>query len=162
MVVGRKPSRLQLDGEPAAAGQGRRQGETTTRGGEERQLEALRHSTTTNPCPPFTMVPRAPKRSKTDAVVLAPAKGLAQPRLFAPFRALGFISNHVPLAIQTRSNKGAVKGPNISLVSCLGDAWAMWEGDKMGLVFVGESRRSPMHKFRRRLVRRRRRGCGEG
>jgi U3 small nucleolar RNA-associated protein 21 len=65
-----------------------------------------------------------------------------QPRLFAPFRALGFISNHVPIAVQTRSNKNATKGPSISIVSCLGDAWAMWEGDKMGLVFVGKSRTS--------------------
>ena len=61
-----------------------------------------------------------------------------EPRLFAPFRALGLITNHVPFVLQTRSYKGAVDGPTLHLVTCLGKAWAMWEGGKMTLQFVGE------------------------
>ncbi|KAH9945893.1 Utp21-domain-containing protein [Epithele typhae] len=60
-----------------------------------------------------------------------------EPRLFAPFRALGLITNSVPFVIQTRSHKGATDGPRIHLLTCLGKAWAMWEGEKMGLLFVG-------------------------
>lgn len=59
------------------------------------------------------------------------------PRLFVPFRALGLITNHIPFILQTRSHKGATDGPRIHLVTCLGKAWAMWEGGKMGLLFVG-------------------------
>ena len=60
-----------------------------------------------------------------------------QPRLYAPFRALGMITNAVPFVMQTRSHKGATDGPRIHLVTCLGRSWAMWEGGKMGLLFVG-------------------------
>lgn len=84
---------------------------------------------------------RPSKRSKaTDEPWTSTTVSAHQPRLFAPFRALGFIANHVPISVQTRGNKSATKGPSISIVSCLGDAWAMWEGEKMGLVFVGQSR----------------------
>ncbi|KAG8746806.1 hypothetical protein FRC12_014216 [Ceratobasidium sp. 428] len=63
---------------------------------------------------------------------------LAKPRstLFAPFRALGIITNHVPFAMQARSFKGDSEGPKLVIVTCLGKAWAMWEGNKMGLLFV--------------------------
>ena len=61
-----------------------------------------------------------------------------EPRLFAPFRALGLITNHVPFVLQTRSFKGQTDGPSLHLVTCLGKAWAMWEGGKMTLQFVGE------------------------
>ena len=61
----------------------------------------------------------------------------SQPRLFAPFRALGLITNEVPFVLQSRSHKGATDGPKIHLVTCLGRSWAMWEGGKMGLLFVG-------------------------
>ncbi|KAL7415398.1 WD-repeat protein [Mrakia frigida] len=90
---------------------------------------------------------RPSKRSKpTDEVVVLSSKKVSapQPRLFAPFRALGYISNHVPISVQTRGSKSATKGPSISIVSCLGDAWAMWEGEKMGLVFVGPSTPKPI------------------
>lgn len=60
------------------------------------------------------------------------------PRLFVPYRALGLITNHVPFVLQTRSHKGATDGPRIHLLTCLGRAWALWEGGKMGLLFVGE------------------------
>ena len=60
-----------------------------------------------------------------------------EPRLFVPFRALGLVTNHIPFVLQTRSHKGATDGPRIHLLTCLGRAWALWEGGKMGLLFVG-------------------------
>jgi len=60
------------------------------------------------------------------------------PQLFAPFRALGLITNHVPFYLQTRSYKDATDGPRIHILTCLGRSWALWEGGKMGLLFVGE------------------------
>ena len=57
--------------------------------------------------------------------------------LFVPFRVLGLITNHIPFVLQTRSHKGASEGPRIHLLTCLGRAWALWEGGKMGLLFVG-------------------------
>ena len=65
------------------------------------------------------------------------AKSRSTARLFAPFRALGFISNDVPFALQVRSAKGALKGPNVNILSCLGRSWAMWDAGKMNLLFVG-------------------------
>ncbi|KAF6763843.1 Utp21 specific WD40 associated putative domain-containing protein [Ephemerocybe angulata] len=60
-----------------------------------------------------------------------------EPRLFVPFRALGLITNHIPFALQTRSFKGAAEGPRVHLLTCLGRSWALWEGGKMTLLFVG-------------------------
>jgi hypothetical protein len=74
------------------------------------------------------------KRTKHSSSTL---KSPNQPRLFAPFRALGLVSNHVPFVLQSRSYKGSSEGPRIHLLTCLGKAWAMWEGAKMGLLFVG-------------------------
>jgi U3 small nucleolar RNA-associated protein 21 len=59
-------------------------------------------------------------------------------QLFAPFRALGFITNHVPFAMQVRSFKGATGAPRVHILTCLGKAWAEFEGEKMKLLFVGE------------------------
>ena len=67
-----------------------------------------------------------------------PTSSKQEPRLFAPFRALGLITNSVPFVLQTRSHKGATDGPRLHLLTCLGKAWAMWEGGKMGLLFVGK------------------------
>ncbi|PAV23976.1 Utp21-domain-containing [Pyrrhoderma noxium] len=82
------------------------------------------------------------KRTRTNGAVISKSessqkKTQKQPRLFAPFRALGLITNHVPFALQTRSFKGAIEGPRIHIVTCLGRSWAMWEGGKMTLLFVG-------------------------
>ncbi|KAJ7775037.1 Utp21 specific WD40 associated putative domain-containing protein [Mycena metata] len=60
-----------------------------------------------------------------------------EPRLFVPFRALGLITDNVPFVLQTRSHKGATDGPRIHLLTCLGNSWALWEGGRMGLLFVG-------------------------
>ncbi|KAL0578699.1 rRNA-processing protein utp21 [Marasmius crinis-equi] len=58
-------------------------------------------------------------------------------RLFVPFRALGLVTNHVPFVLQTRSHKGATDGPRIHILTCLGKSWALWNGAKMDLLFVG-------------------------
>ncbi|PCH37842.1 Utp21-domain-containing protein [Wolfiporia cocos MD-104 SS10] len=68
----------------------------------------------------------------------------SEPRLFAPFRALGLVTNHVPFVLQVRSHKGSTEGPRLHLVTCLGKAWAMWEGGKMGLLFVGPDAPAPI------------------
>ena len=78
---------------------------------------------------------RAPKRTKLED---QKKKSKSQPRLFAPFRALGFITNHVPFALQVRQAKGALEGPNVTIVTSLGNSWAMWDAGKMRLLFVGE------------------------
>ncbi|KAI9509337.1 Utp21-domain-containing protein [Russula earlei] len=58
-------------------------------------------------------------------------------RLFAPFRALGLITNHVPFALQLRAVKGLAEGPRLHILTCLGKSWALWEGERMTLLFVG-------------------------
>ncbi|CDO73537.1 hypothetical protein BN946_scf185014.g7, partial [Trametes cinnabarina] len=83
------------------------------------------------------------KRLRTDASNVA-QKSKQEPRLFAPFRALGLITNNVPFVLQTRSHKGATDGPRVHLVTCLGKAWAMWEGGKMSLLFVGPDAPMPI------------------
>ena len=64
----------------------------------------------------------------------APAKKI-QPRLFAPFRALGFVTNDIPFNIVTRSTRDANK-LNAQIVTCLGKSWAMWDLGTMRLLFV--------------------------
>jgi U3 small nucleolar RNA-associated protein 21 len=59
-------------------------------------------------------------------------------RLFAPFRALGIITNEVPFALQLRATKGSAESPRVHILTCLGNSWALWEGQKMTLLFVGE------------------------
>ncbi|KAF9819788.1 hypothetical protein IEO21_01879 [Rhodonia placenta] len=78
-----------------------------------------------------------PPRKRLRTEVAWSPKVQPEPRLFAPFRALGLVTNHVPFALQTRSHKGATEGPRTHIVTCLGKSWAMWEGGKMGLLFVG-------------------------
>jgi U3 small nucleolar RNA-associated protein 21 len=79
-------------------------------------------------------LPRKRPKLKNQSHVL----GSKQGRLFAPFRALGLVTNNVPFVMQTRSHKGATEGPRIHIVTCIGKSWAMWEGGKMTLLFVGE------------------------
>ena len=61
-----------------------------------------------------------------------------RPQLYAPFRALGLVTTHVPFVLQTKSYKGAVDGPKVHILTCLGNSWALWDGGKMTLLFVGE------------------------
>jgi U3 small nucleolar RNA-associated protein 21 len=58
-------------------------------------------------------------------------------RLFAPFRALGIVSNATPFAVQTRGGKGSTKTA-VNVVTSLGRAWAMWDAAaSLNLLFVG-------------------------
>ncbi|KAI9571311.1 Utp21 specific WD40 associated putative domain-containing protein [Boletus coccyginus] len=71
-------------------------------------------------------------------------KSSSDARLFAPFRALGLVTNHIPFYLQTRSHKGATEGPRVHLLTCLGRSWALWEGGKMTLLFVGPEEQDPI------------------
>lgn len=84
---------------------------------------------------PTLTLPR--KRCRLGADTGPQKKTVKEPRLFVPFRALGLVTNHIPFVLQTRSHKGATEGPRLHLLTCLGRAWALWEGGKMGLLFVG-------------------------
>lgn len=81
--------------------------------------------------------PRKRLRQEESTKSTEKTKTTREPRLFVPFRALGLITNHIPFVLQTRSHKGATDGPRIHLLTCLGKSWALWEGGKMGLLFVG-------------------------
>ncbi|KAF8844502.1 Utp21-domain-containing protein [Paxillus ammoniavirescens] len=89
---------------------------------------------------PETIEDRPRKRTRTfpkHKSTKSTQKSSNEARLFAPFRALGLITNHIPLYLQTRSQKGATEGPRLHILTCLGRSWALWEGGKMGLLFVG-------------------------
>ncbi|KAF5373929.1 hypothetical protein D9758_000754 [Tetrapyrgos nigripes] len=79
----------------------------------------------------------APPRKKLRSTSKKIVKSQNEHRLFVPFRALGHITNHVPFVLQTRSYKGATDGPRIHILTCLGRSWALWNGGKMDLLFVG-------------------------
>ena len=80
---------------------------------------------------------RPQKRIRTSSKAAPLQKSPGDARLFAPFRALGLVTNHIPFYLQTRSHKGATEGPRIHLLTCLGRSWALWDGGKMTLLFVG-------------------------
>lgn len=73
-----------------------------------------------------------------------PPKSLDSHRLFAPFRALGIITNEVPFALQLRAVKGSAESPRVHILTCLGNSWALWEGEKMALLFVGSEAQDPI------------------
>ena len=77
------------------------------------------------------------KKMRHENAASTPKTAKREPRLFVPFRALGLITNHIPFVLQSRSNKGATDGPKTHILTCLGRSWALWEGGKMGLLFVG-------------------------
>jgi hypothetical protein len=83
---------------------------------------------------PADQPPRKKHRKTGRNSIAAPAR----PTLFAPFRALGIITNHVSFAMQARSYKGDSEGPKLVIVTSMGKAWAMWEGGKMSLLFVSK------------------------
>jgi U3 small nucleolar RNA-associated protein 21 len=93
------------------------------------------------------MPKRAPKRFKAQtedekaaaADQAGPSTSKPSPRLFHPFRALGFVCDHVPMSIFTHSAKGALSVPHVNIVTSVGRSWMMWEAGRMGLVFVGTS-----------------------
>lgn len=58
-------------------------------------------------------------------------------RIFTPFRVLGLVSNEVPFALNVQIAKGALEGPNVNIISCVGRSWLSWDGSKMNLLFAG-------------------------
>ena len=82
-----------------------------------------------------------PPRKRTK-VTQAVQPSIQPPRLFAPFRALGLVTNDVPFALQTHSYKGSTEGPRLHVLTCLGRSWALWEGGKMTLLFMGKPKLS--------------------
>ena len=88
---------------------------------------------------------RPRKRTRTDEAATEDVK-TQKHRLFSPFRALGLVTNHIPFVLQARSFKGATEGPRINIVTCLGRSWAMWEGGKMTLLFIGKHAFVVQHK----------------
>lgn len=90
------------------------------------------------------MPARPQKRVKNDAQVApvaaaaTPPAPLPQSRLFAPFRALGFVSDDVPFSMFVHTPKGALAKPTIHIVSSVGRSWLMWDAERMTLLFAGE------------------------
>lgn len=80
----------------------------------------------------------APREKRARAeVVSQETQKLPQVALYSPFRALGFITNGVPFVLQTRFGGKDATVPDVTIVTCLGDSWAMWNADRMTLLFVG-------------------------
>ena len=80
-----------------------------------------------------------PPSKRTRAEDIARRKNISnRTQLYAPFRALGLVTTHVPFVLQTKSYKGAVDGPKVHILTCLGNSWALWDGGRMTLLFVGK------------------------
>jgi U3 small nucleolar RNA-associated protein 21 len=73
------------------------------------------------------------------------------PRLFAPFRALGFVCDDVPFVMFVHQPKGALASPTVNVVTSVGRSWMMWDMAKMTLLFVGECQISGSKPWGRRL-----------
>lgn len=86
--------------------------------------------------PPSKRARSSPTRTQTASHTLVSETPNSR-RLFAPFRALGLITNQVPFVLQVRAVKGSAAGPRLHILTCLGNSWALWEGEKMTLLFVG-------------------------
>ena len=96
-------------------------------------------TTPTTPSNPEPSSKRRRQRAASDAAQPSTSnirKVLSQNRLFAPFRALGLISNDVPFALQTRFGGKDATTPDVNVITCLGDSWAMWDAERMTLLFV--------------------------
>lgn len=85
------------------------------------------------------MPSRPQKRNKNDVQPEAPkpVAALPQSRLFAPFRALGYVSDHVPFSMFVHTPKGALAKPTIHIVTSVGRSWLMWDAERMTLLFAG-------------------------
>jgi U3 small nucleolar RNA-associated protein 21 len=75
-----------------------------------------------------------------------PPAPLPQSRLFAPFRALGYISDDVPFSMFVHTPKGALAKPTIHIVSSVGRSWILWDAEKMTLLFAGGLRNGKVNE----------------
>ncbi|KAL9936349.1 hypothetical protein V8E36_004417 [Tilletia maclaganii] len=88
---------------------------------------------------------RAVKRLKQDSGSSSAPALSHHSRLFAPFRALGFITTSVAPALSIRRGGKDATAPDITIVTCLGNAWAMWGlNHGMPLLFVGPPLADPI------------------
>ncbi|GAA5908186.1 hypothetical protein JCM6882_005967 [Rhodosporidiobolus microsporus] len=82
------------------------------------------------------MATRPSKRARTQPTTnAAPAKPKREP-LFAAMRAVGVCSTATPLVVQSRSSKYLEK-PALTVLTSLGRSWAMYDGDRLTLLFCG-------------------------
>ena len=51
--------------------------------------------------------------------------------LYSPFRALGYITDHVPICIQQR-------GQTFAITTSIGSTFHIYDGEKLSLLFVGQ------------------------
>jgi U3 small nucleolar RNA-associated protein 21 len=100
-------------------------------------MSSMKTSELATPAPDVSSRPRKRIKRNEDPLTTAQSVSKSNTSLFAPFRALGFVTNHVPFVLQVRTHKGASQGPRVHIITCLGRAWALWEGGKMTLLFVG-------------------------
>lgn len=101
-------------------------------------MATLEVSNTDSEPKPNSRPRKRPRRALEEAKEAKSQPSTSNTKLFVPFRALGLVTNHIPFVIQTRSFKGATDGPRVHILTCLGRSWALWEGGKMTLLFVGE------------------------
>ncbi|WVO12563.1 hypothetical protein L204_100167 [Cryptococcus depauperatus] len=93
----------------------------------------------------MTAVTEAPlnKRQKKQPHSAQPATGPSKSqspptgRLFAPFRALGHITNHVSFTMFVHTPQGALAMPTVNITTSVGRSWLMWDAARMTLVFAG-------------------------
>lgn len=84
------------------------------------------------------MRPEREKRAKADEAPSAVPRSLVERApLYTPFRTLGYVSNGVPFVLQARFGGKDAQTPDVTIVTCVGDAWAMWNAERMTLLFVG-------------------------
>lgn len=98
------------------------------------------------------MPSRPQKRNKNDKksdALTAVVSPLPQSRLFAPFRALGYVSDHVPFSMFVHTPKGALAKPTIHIVTSVGRSWLMWDAERMTLLFAGKLRHAQPPLIRR-------------
>lgn len=95
---------------------------------------------------PFNMIPSlehpTKKRQKKQLRPSLPAAGPSQQpsspaRIFAPFRALGYVTDHVPFAMFVHTPSGALATPTVNITTSVGRSWLMWDASRMTLVFAG-------------------------
>ncbi|WFD30083.1 rRNA-processing protein utp21 [Malassezia sp. CBS 17886] len=79
---------------------------------------------------------RGPSSARAPAVQ-APTNPHVRNALYAPFRALGYVTNDVPFVLQVRFGGKDAQTPDVNVVTSVGDTWAMWSAERMTLLFVG-------------------------
>ncbi|ODO10103.1 hypothetical protein I350_02331 [Cryptococcus amylolentus CBS 6273] len=90
-----------------------------------------------------TADPHTKKKQRKQPRPAPPAAGPStsqQPstgRLFAPFRALGYVTDEIPFAMFVHTPNGALATPTVNVTTSVGRSWLMWDAARMTLVFAG-------------------------